>query len=628
MASVAAGAAVGATVGVALLGLEELANLVVDQPALAPQELLRLLPWYVGWPALLGVLASRAGDLPGRVLGTSAGVWGIVWGAIAAQELGERGVPMPSLVGFGLGAVAAVVGAVGVLRLVHCTRRRWGLAVASLVFLAPFRAVNLNAFGSPTEPAALTADAAIVALALVLGLVAVFARDWLMRPAVALGAALVPGLLALGGRLLLAPPPPSPAPAASHPDLVLVVVDTLRADHLGAYGHDRPTSPRLDAIAARGIVYTDATSPAPWTLPSFASLQTGREPHVHGAGVNPGDRNTQAPLGPDLPTVAERLSARGYRTGAIVTNPYLKASFGLDRGYDHYDDALGLAHMMMLLHPIDLLPVRAMPDRSYRLAPRMVAAADRWWQQTAGGPRFLMLHIMDPHKPYNAPAIDQQAVGTGRADPVEDLYDAEIHYLDRTVGPWLEQVLAEGATVLLTADHGEEFSDHPGAYPGEKWPPDVRHGHTLYQEQLHVPLIAAGPDVAAAVVDRPVRSLDVVPTLLALAGAPPVDTDGQPLAEVLGQPTPPPLPRRAQAIRYGSEKRAVLDQGRKLIRSRHGDELFDLDQDPAEQQDLAARRPDEVRALESELPGESEGQDAELDAALLEQLRAVGYVDE
>ncbi|MCK6507598.1 sulfatase [Myxococcota bacterium] len=635
---VAGAMATGALVGLCMLGIEELSNLVAGQARLAGDEATRLLPWYLLGPAALALPAAAVRPGGGRVLAAATAVWAVVWGGVAAMILGERGAPAPAVLGFGGFGLLALGATVLLLRRVGDERARWGLAAAAVAFLPAFRALNLNAFGSPGELWALVTDAGLVVGAALVGLLAAALSPRLSRPALPAALALAPGAMALGLSLLSAPPRPSPAPpaAAPRPDVVLVVVDTLRADHLGAWGYGRPTSPQLDALAARGTVYLDATSPAPWTLPSFASLQTGVEPHRHGAGVNPGERNTQAPLGPDLPTVAERLAQAGYRTGAIVSNPYLKASFGLDRGYAHYDDALGLAHMMMLLHPLDQLPFRAMPDRSYRLAPRMVAAAERFWADTEGGPRFLMLHMMDPHKPYNPPEQDQRAVagpgpdqGPGsHQDPVEALYDAEIRFLDRSVGPFLERVVADGGLVLLTADHGEEFSDHQGAYPGERWPADVRHGHTLYQEQLHVPLLVVGAGAPAARIERPVRSLDVVPTILHAAGAAPVEGDGQPLAEALGLPVPGPLPRRAQAIRYGTEKRAVIDPlGRKLIRSTQGDEVYDLATDRGERRNLATGRGDLVQELAPQLPGESEGEAAEIDPALLEQLRAVGYVD-
>ncbi len=604
------------------MGVEELANLATGQSALARTELLRMLPWYLGWPAVLALPAAFVPDLPGRVLVAAAGVWALVIGAVASMVLVERGLPGP------LGFLLAVVAAVGASLLLLRLRAPWlraGLAVLAVLFLPAFRAVNLNAFGSPLSAEALQADALILLLSLLLALPA----SLLLRSSAgALGAALSPGLLALLLAWSLAPPPPTSASPSSKPDLVLVVIDTLRADHLGLYGYERPTSPGLDALAERCIVYEDALSTTSWTLPAFASLLTGTEPHRHGAGVNPGERNTQAPLSPALPTVAERLAAQGYRTGAIVSNPYLKASFGLGRGFQHYDDALGLAHMMMLLHPIDQLPFRAMPDRTYRLAPRMVQAARTFWEQTQGGPRFLMLHLMDPHKPYNAPTEDQAAIGAG-PDPVMDVYDAEIRYADRHLAPFVEELLQGGATVLITADHGEEFGDHPGAYPDERWPPDVRHGHTLYQEQLHVPLIACAPSGAGGRTSRPVRSLDVAPTLVALAGAEPLPHQGQPLSELLGTPAPEPLPRRAQSIRYGTEKRAVIDvDGFKLIESQQGEELYALPQDPAERQDLAEAQAERRAGLRVQLPAQGEGEAAEIDAATLEALKAVGYVDE
>lgn len=608
--------------GLCMLGIEELANLATGQAPLAGQELLRLLPWYLGWPAVLALPAAFVSGLPGRALVAAAGVWTLVIGAVASMVLQERGLPGP--LGFALVAIAALVACPLLLRLAG-PRLRTSLAVLAVVFLPAFRAVNLNAYGAPLSTEALTADALILLVSLGLAIPGVVRLD---KTSTALIEALSPGLLALVLSWVAAPPPATPTSPQDRPDLVLVVIDTLRADHLGLYGYDRPTSPGLDALAERCLVYEDALSPTSWTLPSFASLLTGTEPHRHGAGVNPGERNTQAPLSDALPTVPERLAAKGYRTGGIVTNPYLKASFGLGRGFQHYDDALGLAHMMMLLHPIDQLPFRAMPDRTYRLAPRMLKAARTFWKQTEGGPRFLMLHLMDPHKPYNAPAEDRAVIGTS-SDAVMDVYDAEIRFADRHLAPFVEELLAEGATVLITADHGEEFGDHPGAYPGERWPPDVRHGHTLYQEQLHVPLIACAPGGTGARVTRPVRSLDVAPTLLALAGAEPIDHDGQPLSELLGTSAPTPQPRRAQSIRYGTEKRAVIDvDGFKLIESQHGEELYVLPLDPREQQDQAEAQAERRAGLRLLLPAQGEGEAAEIDAATLEALKAVGYVDE
>ncbi|NOY25652.1 MAG: sulfatase, partial [Oligoflexia bacterium] len=573
-----------------MLGIEELTNLAIGRTALSPQDIGRLLVLYLVFPALLGLAGAGCRCTGGRVLATTAGLGTVIAGAIATKALADRGAPLSALFGFGGAGVVALVACRTILVRVTKPRARWALAAAAIVFLSTFRAISLNAIGSPTDHATLVADGLALAVSALAGVVAAILAPALRKAPLALLAAGLPGLLAIAGRIALTPAPPTPAIAADKPDVLLVVVDTLRADHLGVYGYPRPTTPGVDALAARGLRYADATSAAPWTLASFASLATGLEPAHHGAGVNTGEHNTHAPLSDLPPTLSQRLSEAGYRTGAIVSNPYLNAKFGLDRGYDLYDDALGLGHMMALVRPLDRLPFEVMTENAYRLAPRMVRAAQKWWAATAGGPRFLMLHLMDPHKPYNAPKADRRAVvidspppsGPGSwQDPIERLYDAEIHFADRSLMPFVEQALADGATVIFTADHGQEWGDHTGAYPGEDWPVHVHHGHTLYQEQLHVPLIIAGPNIPTGTIDRPVRSLDVVSTILSLAGADPMHTDGQPLAEVLGQAPPPSAPRRAQAILFGTEKRSVIGPtGLKLIRSRYGDELYDLAADP------------------------------------------------
>ncbi|NOY26142.1 MAG: sulfatase-like hydrolase/transferase, partial [Oligoflexia bacterium] len=286
----------GAAVGLAMLGIEELANLATAQPGLAPSEIAQLLPCYLGWPAIMALCAVSVRDNGGRVLAVTAAVWAFVIGAVAALLLRERGLPAPAVVGFLAAGLVAVGATVVLLRLVKSARTRWALAVWALVFMPAWRAVNLNAFGPPGEPAALRADALIMGISLLLAGLAAGLAPRLNRSLWALAASALPALLAIGGRVLLSPTPPVPAAASDQPDLVLVVIDTLRADHLGSYGYSRPTSPALDELAARGLRYTDATSAAPWTLPSFASLLTGLIPAHHGAGVNPGQHTTQAPL--------------------------------------------------------------------------------------------------------------------------------------------------------------------------------------------------------------------------------------------------------------------------------------------------------------------------------------------
>jgi arylsulfatase len=326
------------------------------------------------------------------------------------------------------------------------------------------------------------------------------------------------------------------------------------------------------------------------------------------------------------------MADAGYRTGAIVTNPYLKKSFGISRGFETYSDALGLAHMPMFVQPLRMLTIPVMGGRYfYRPADMMVDEALEWWAAMDGGPRFLMLHLMDPHDPYNPPAEDVAAVGEIHEDPDENAYDAEIHFTDRQLGRLLDVLDLSRTLVIITSDHGDTFGEHPGAYAHENFP-HTRHGHTLYQELLHVPLMVAGPGIEAGRESRPVRSFDVVPTILEVGRAEGI----QPIhGEALFRPydkTEAPLfyskPEvGAQAMRFGTEKSAVRLGEMKLIRTQDGDELYDLRQDPGELENLAEAQPEMVKRLAEHLPAEGAGAGSnELDEETKKQLEALGYV--
>jgi arylsulfatase len=264
----------------------------------------------------------------------------------------------------------------------------------------------------------------------------------------------------------------------------------------------------------------------------------------------------------------------------------------------------------------------------YRPANIMVDEAIAWWRATQGGPRFLMLHLMDPHDPYNPPAEDVSAVGSPHLDPDENAYDAEIRFMDRALGRFLD-TLDDQTWIILTADHGETFEEHPDPYPKDYWP-KTRHGHTLYQELLHVPLMVTGPDVIVDTVNRPVRSFDVVPTILALAEAEPFIVSGQPLWEALGRTAPAkPQAVGAQAVRFGTEKRAARLGAHKLIRTLWGDELYDLVKDPGETHNRAKADSNTVARLAPWLPPMNSNQGTtapQLDEETQRQLEALGYV--
>jgi arylsulfatase A-like enzyme len=308
------------------------------------------------------------------------------------------------------------------------------------------------------------------------------------------------------------------------PDIVLVVVDTLRADHLGAYGYARPTSPRIDALAAEGLWFRRAYAHSSWTLPSLASLLTGLLPHEHRVGRDPADPMRYGRVPPEQETLAEILRARGYRCGAIVNNTYLAPEFALNQGFEeHYD-------------------YRGATLTEIRSAEESVDAALSWLREVGSArPRFLLLHLMEPHLSYDPPPAVRHAFTGAGPPPVEvpfgdaeafaalrsgsrrlagaeldyvlGLYDEEILAVDRAIGrllAGLEQAAGGRVAIVLTADHGEEFFER-GSF---------EHGHALWGVLTRVPLVIRAPGLAPGRFEGVVQHVDVFQTILALAGAP------------------------------------------------------------------------------------------------------------
>jgi choline-sulfatase len=454
--------------------------------------------------------------------------------------------------------------------------------------------------------------------------------------------------------------PRSECPAWKGPEgtgtpIILIVVDTLRADHLSVYGYARPTSPTLERWARRGVVFERAYASSPWTLPSFASIYTGQSPSVHSAGyllpeggddrheiaggmTIHGETKLFAPLAPDSVTLAEILCAAGYATGAVVNNPFLHPRFGIDRGFAHYDYEGG-------------------NDADVRRSDEMVDRALVWIDEQQGRPFFLLLHLFDPHMNYDAPEPHRgrfsEAVGSMGTLPVQDTpalrsgargieavdrkfiaaaYDEEIAFVDAQVGRLMNQLERRGLTgsalVVLTADHGEELFDHES----------FGHGHTLYEEQLRVPLMLMGRGVEPGRHDVPVSIIDVAPTLLEAAGMDrPQGMEGFSLWGAASGTSPPPE-RLIYAERRGSlpERKVVIRWPYKLIVEAGDREprLYDLSADPAERMNLSGQRPQVMAVLGGELErrfqldaGRAPAASADLDAETLEKLRALGYMD-
>jgi len=427
----------------------------------------------------------------------------------------------------------------------------------------------------------------------------------------------------------------------SRPNLLVYLVDTLRADHCTPFRADRDTTPQLARLAAEGIAFERAGSQAPWTRPSVATLFTSRLFSFHGAGV-------KTSLAPELRTMAEWLHAAGYATAAVVANAHVCGdSLNFEQGFSRF------------------AAVEIGKKRGTARADSIHRVAIDWLRKNADRPFFLYAHTIDPHAPYQPPdktagrwsgryqgrlsPNDATAHALERLAPlapdelqyVKDLYDEEIAYNDLCFGQLCDELrrlgVWENTVVVFLSDHGEEFGEHGG----------FGHGGRLFEEQLRVPLVvkldrrAGETPVAGARIAEPVRSLDLLPTLLARLGvdAPPASFMGVDLAACLRGEPPPELDVIAEEE---AGQLASLLAGRfKLIRARGaGDagwtKLFDLAADPLEQHDLAAQQPEIAQRLRQRL--EQRYADYEeagfrrvdaapqrLDAGTKAALRALGY---
>jgi arylsulfatase A-like enzyme len=464
---------------------------------------------------------------------------------------------------------------------------------------------------------------------------------------------LLAGLVTVFGSACGAPPP-------QQPDLVLVVLDTVRADRLSAYGYDRPTTPHLDALAERAIRFDNAWSASSWTIPSHASLFTGLYPRDHGA------TQEKPRLGADLPTLAEILGTRGYVTIGVSANPLVGRITGLSRGFDYFEDAWRARD----------------PDDSPESHPNVEASDRLLGQVPRSRPVFLFVNFMEAHSPYDPPprhrerflrgSPDEQQIAAARdlqppafyvdpaAVPAEalslrsDLYDGEIAAVDEALGALLD-LLAERrrldrAFLVVTSDHGEAFGEHG----------HLGHVFNLYAVLTRIPLLIVPPGGGAGGVVRhdPASLVDVFATLVRQAG---VDAPG-PGRDLL-DPTQlhddhvvfseyyrplqalsnlgPALEEHPEVFEgFRRRLRAVATGSLHWIASSRGEEeLYDLASDPLQQRDRSgdpryAADAAELRSLLDRFarhapepdPGDAAGSLGDLDPATAERLRELGYL--
>ncbi len=405
------------------------------------------------------------------------------------------------------------------------------------------------------------------------------------------------------------------------PNLVLITLDTTRADALGAYGQTRPTTPNIDRMANEGVLFEHAMTSSPETLPSHATLFTGAFPYVHGVRANAGYL-----LSEENETLAERLSSHGYVTGAQVAALVLRRDTQITQGFDDYRDPDSPG--------VKLKTIRYTQGENREVTKPMRTGGDitrqgiRFIEKHRGDRFFLWLHYFDAHDPYSAPRIFNQRIS-------DSTYHAEVASADFQIGLFIAELerlgLRENTLVALTADHGEGLSEHD----------EPTHSYFVYDTTMRVPLILWGPS------DLPrgrriaslVRTTDVAPTVLDLMGLPgafgPNGQSLRPLLDIAAEPL--------ELTAYGEASRFAATFGLPMLRFvREGQwkyihkvepELYDVIADPGELDNVIDRHPEVAARLEArlaEMLAESEatggGSVAALDSDTAAQLAALGYV--
>lgn len=431
--------------------------------------------------------------------------------------------------------------------------------------------------------------------------------------------------------------------SSAPPNVVIILLDTLRADHLGVYGDERGLTPFLDRLAARGALFVNAYATSSWTMPSVASLFTSRYPTQHHVNT------LEAKLSLEETTLAESLAARGYRAAGFTNNFHVSEALGYSQGFDHWQAFRPLEKGQAKMRG-DVLRINSL---------RWLEGVE---QATPPAPVLLYYQYMEPHAPYeppepfrsrwalpHAPGADATAnrrfvEGELWGRTAEDiallasLYAGEVAALDEELHRLFTDLQSQGildhAVVVITADHGEEFGER-GA---------LGHGFTLFNEQVRVPLIILAPGVKGRRIEQPVSLLDLAPTVLQLAGveAPP-RFEGRSLVPLMTGAAAAPVDVVAELEPSGQTKdlrahnAALMRDTLKLTRStdlKIGAQLFDLAADPHERAPNPPALSDARQAMAEGLighavtlkaRGEQAPEQATLDEATREKLRALGY---
>lgn len=392
--------------------------------------------------------------------------------------------------------------------------------------------------------------------------------------------------------------------AAADRNVLLVTVDTLRPDRLSCYDSKHVRTPQIDALAAKGGLFEKAFAHTPMTLPSHANILLGLTPQAHGVS-----ENSRSIVTKDFTTLAEVLKARGFETGAFVGAFPLDSRFGLDQGFDIYDDFYSSQPA-------------AGESYSERTAEKTIAAARKWLAGRTGK-WFCWIHLWDPHAPYNPPEPFAAKYG-------QDPYSGEVAYVDGELGKLLDDGRKngwlDGTLIVLTGDHGESLNEH-----GE-----ATHGYFAYNATLQIPLIISGPGIKTSRIKDAVGHIDLFPTVCDLLGfAPPPGLMGETLRPLLEGKSRPARPIYIEALesylnRGWAPLRGFIEGGKKFI-DLPIPELYDLDRDFNEKTNLAPgtdlasfrKRMNEIRTSADPRPSSSARR---IDGETRDRLRSLGYI--
>ena len=402
----------------------------------------------------------------------------------------------------------------------------------------------------------------------------------------------------------------SPAPRSIN--VLVITIDTLRADHVGCYGYAQVQTPNIDALATAGARFEHAYTPVPITLPAHTVIFTGTYPTF--SGVHDFSANR---LGPSQATMALILKQNGYATGAVVASAVLDSRFGLNRGFDFYYDHFEFNRLQ-----------EANLDEMERPGNIVADQALEWLRKNSSGPFLLWMHLYDPHYPYQPPSPYAEKY---KSHP----YDGEIAFADeqvgRVVGFLKDQHLLEKTLIVLSGDHGEGLGEH-----GEK-----THGFFVYNSTLHVPLIIRLPGQhPTRVVSEPVSLADILPTVLASLHIDiPGDVQGQSLALLLaGRQWTQPRSLYAETylprLHFNWSELRAIELGKYHFIEAPKAELYDLEKDPGELHNIYTQKNAVASELHSKLlstiheitPGNELSEKAELDPAMIEHLKSLGYL--